>query len=49
MRADYRGKAFEKIEKGYTKATAALGSAVTRDVALVGSMFLDRGKSANHL
>ena len=43
--ADYRGKALEKIEKGYTKATAALGGAVTREVALVGSMFLEQGKA----
>ena len=45
QRADYRGKAAEKIEKGYTKATALLGGAVTREVALVGSMFLEQGKT----
>ena len=48
QRADYRGKALEKIEKGYTKATAALGGAVTREVALVGSMFLEQGRALSY-
>ena len=41
---DVRAKA-KQISKGYTAAIAGMGGALTRTVALEGSLFLERGRS----